>query len=58
MRILPGEGAAEEWEEEWGAILLPENIGASAVCEKRLGPLAQDANRILETGEKGIRSLS
>jgi hypothetical protein len=55
--MLPAEGAAEEYEEECGAIILLENRVAPADREKRPGRSDQDAKRILETGEKGIYSI-
>jgi hypothetical protein len=56
--MVPDEGAAEEYEEECGAIVLLENGVARADLEDRPGLSAQDAIRILEVGEKGISALS
>ena len=56
--MLPDKGAAEELENERGALLLLENGVASADWEKRPGRSAKNAIRILEAGEKGIRAFS
>jgi hypothetical protein len=57
--MLPDKGAAEELEDERGAILLLEKNGVPpADREKHPGRSAQNAIRILEAGEKGIRAFS
>jgi hypothetical protein len=56
--MLPAWGAAEECEEECGAIILLGNRVAPADREKRPDRSDQDAKTVLETGEKGIYSVS